>query len=374
MIDINVGALRPATEEARLAQATFANDLVRQTLARHGLMPNAEGSQTGHAPHGTLQMPDFANGMPQMADMMARLQSLNAHPAVQSPVIPEGAQFTEDRFDCDAGSRRYLTYIPSTAPEGITGIVLMLHGCTQTPEDFSVGTGMNALAEQHRFIVIYPQQSRGDNAQSCWNWFSRGDQRRDRGEPAILAGLTRQAMTAHGVSRENTFVAGLSAGAAMALIMGETYPDVFAGVGAHSGLPFGAAKDVPSAFAAMAGQPADLASPRRDGRHPQTIVFHGSADHTVHPSNGEQIARQVLDRGPRDTIVTDESGTVGGRKFARSVTTGPDGTILLEHWQVEGLGHAWSGGNPSGSYADPAGPDASAEMIRFFFDTPAGAL
>lgn len=159
----------------------------------------------------------------------------------------------------------------------------------------------------------------------------------------------------------------------MALILGETYPDVFAGVGAHSGLPYGAARDVPSAFAAMAGQEGNFTAPRSDATPPPTIVFHGTADSLVHPSNGDRIARQVTDRAARETIITEESGTAGGRAFARTVTMRDDRTILLEQWQIDGLGHAWSGGNAAGSHTDPAGPDASAEMIRFFFETTAGA-
>ncbi|MCB1352733.1 MAG: PHB depolymerase family esterase [Rhodobacteraceae bacterium] len=363
MISFNVGALRPANGAACPDYMSFANDLVRQTLARHGLAGDVAALPNGPAPH----------TMPLLEEMMARLRSPGPLSRAPMPELPEGAEFVSDHFECEAGSRRFMTYIPSTAAEGVSGIVLMLHGCTQTPEDFSVGTGMNALAEEHRFVVIYPHQSRGDNAQSCWNWFSRGDQRRDRGEPAILAGLTRQAMERYGVSREETFVAGLSAGAAMALILGETYPDVFAGVGAHSGLPYGAARDVPSAFAAMAGQEGNFTAPRSDTTPPPTIVFHGTADSLVHPSNGDRIARQVTDRAARETIITEESGTAGGRAFARTVTMRDDRTILLEQWQIDGLGHAWSGGNAAGSHTDPAGPDASAEMIRFFFETSAGA-
>ncbi len=359
MITFKPGAWCPAMDGTRLADTSFANDLVRQTLSRHGLLPGMSGEEAAFAPL----------AMPLMADLMAKVQ-----PTARVPEIPEGATFDEARIDCDAGSRNYRVYVPASARDGVTGLVVMLHGCTQNPEDFAAGTGMNALAEANRFIVVYPQQSRGDNAQSCWSWFRRSDQRRDGGEPAILAAITRKVMAEHGVPPEETFVAGLSAGAAMALILGETYPDLFAAVGAHSGLPYGAARDVPSAYAAMAGQAADPGAPRADGPAPRTIVFHGTADRTVHPTNGERIAERVIARGPRDTIVTDERGGTGGRAFTRTTTMGPDGTILLEHWQVEGLGHAWSGGQPAGSHTDPGGPDASAEMIRFFFDTPAGAI
>ncbi len=346
MINFHLGAMRRAGADAR---ATAAKDLVQRTLAQHGLLPKG-ALGAGPAP-----------------DLMSRVrQPLNA----AAPVTPQGATFERAQFSCAAGRRAYLTYVPASAAQGVAGIVVLLHGCTQTPEDFATGTGMNALAEQHRLVVIYPQQSRGDNAQSCWNWFSRGDQKRDRGEPAILAGITRQAMAEFGVSSDRTFVAGLSAGAAMAVILGETYQDIFAAVGAHSGLPFGAAHDVPSAFTAMAGRAAEPAYTSANAGGSRTIVFHGSADATVAPVNGARIARQTLDRGPHQTICADEDGQASGRRYSRHSVTALDGTIVLEHWVIDGLGHAWAGGQPQGSYTDAKGPDASAEMLRFFLQHP----
>lgn len=360
MIDFPTGAWRKATGAARSLRLSSAQELVTRTLARHGLVPG------GSAPEGATQK--APGGLPEaLAAMLARKpRAARAAPAEN----PAGASFAAGSFTCAAGSRDYRLYVPASAQEGVTGLVVMLHGCTQTPEDFAAGTGMNALAEQHRLVVLYPQQSRGHNAQSCWNWFSRGDQRRDRGEPAILAGMTRETIARHGIPEGRVFVAGLSAGAAMAVILGETYPDLFAAVGAHSGLPMGAASDVPSAFAAMAGQEPAGRSARPaandDAAPVRTIVFHGSADATVHPSNGERIARAALDRGPRQAVQTEDRGSAGGRAFRRSTTLGEGGTGIVEHWIVEGMGHAWSGGQPGGSYTDAQGPDASAEMIRFF--------
>ncbi len=364
MINHNVGAWRPANDETRAARLAAANDLVQRTLARHGLMPNAPGGQSASADHAE----------PMITAMLSRLHAGIGDRAPKTIPVPAGAAFQSAQFTCAAGSRAYLTYVPATATKGATGIVVMLHGCTQTPEDFATGTGMNALADQHGFVVIYPQQSRGDNAQSCWNWFSPGDQRRDRGEPAIIAGLTRKAMAEHGVSNDCTFVAGLSAGAAMAVILGETYPDIFAGVGAHSGLPFAAARCVPSAFAAMAGNPQELTGSEPDTTALRTIIFHGTADVTVHPSNGDRIARRAIDRGPRQTIETDEQGSTSGRSYRRKIVASAGKDAGLEHWIVEGLGHAWSGGQPAGSFTDAKGPDASAEMIRFFFGAADGEI
>lgn len=359
MTKFNAGAMRRVLDGARRSRFADANDLVRRTLARHGLLPDADSRPI----HGLYQTAHKSSATP------AGSPAAGGNRARADGLLGTGADFRSEHFECDAGSRHCRTYVPASAAQGVAGIVVMLHGCTQTPEDFAAGTGMNAIAENHRLVVIYPQQSRGNNAQSCWNWFSRGDQRRDRGEPSILAGLTRRIMAEHGVLRDQTFVAGLSAGAAMAVILGETYPDVFSAVGAHSGLPFGAAKDVPSAFAAMAGRNRSVAGSSGTDSTVRTIVFHGSTDTTVHPANGEQIAQDIVARCSEPTIESVRQGSAGGRSFDRKITTTADGLTKLEHWVVDGLGHAWSGGQPGGSYTDARGPDASNEMIRFFLNT-----
>jgi poly(hydroxyalkanoate) depolymerase family esterase len=351
----NVGAMRPATDGARLSAA---NDLVQRTLAQHGLV-----SQTGRT---VLQK---LPSLPSLNSMLGQFFGSIGNADVFDLTVPEGAQFRRDTFTCPAGSRMYRTYIPASAARGVTGVIMMLHGCTQTPEDFATGTDMNALAEQHRFVVVYPAQSRSENAQSCWNWFSRGDQRRGKGEPTILAGIALSIAKEHGIKRDQTFVAGLSAGAAMAVILGETYDDVFAAVGAHSGLPAGAAKDVASAFAAMAGNVLNLETQPKAASTTRTIVFHGTADATVHPSNGEAIARRAVDLNARQSIETTTNGDVTGRQFTRTISSDLRGNPIVEHWAIDGHGHAWSGGQPAGSYTDAKGPDASAEMIRFFFNT-----
>ncbi len=357
MKNFNVGAPRRATDDARQSRIAAANDLVQRTLAQHGLSMPAGAPAMADLPGG-MSLPMHA-----MADLPGGMNLPMGRAAPDVP-IPAGAEFRQGQHACTAGSRSFRTYVPASAAEGIEGAVMMLHGCTQTAEDFAIGTGMNALAEAHRLIVVYPQQSRGDNAQSCWNWFSPGDQRHGRGEPAILAGIAQGVMDEFGVPRARSFVAGLSAGAAMAVILGATYGKTFAAVGAHSGLPLGAAKDVPSAFAAMAGNGAEPPAAATGAR---TIVFHGAADSTVHPVNGTRIVRQALDGGARQTIEHETRGTKSGRAFSRRIVMAGD-VPELEHWTIERLGHAWSGGQPGGSYADPKGPDASAEMIRFFLN------
>ena len=179
--------------------------------------------------------------------------------------LPDGAKFLDLRYSCAAGARRYRLYIPSTAGDGLQGLIVMLHGCTQNPEDFAAGTGMNALAEEHRLLVVYPAQTGGDNSMSCWNWFRPGDQMRDTGEPAIIAGLTESLRDQYAVPKDRVFVAGLSAGGAMAAIMGETYPELYGAIGVHSGLAYGSANDVMSAFTAMRGQVGIEQAPSRNG-------------------------------------------------------------------------------------------------------------
>jgi poly(hydroxyalkanoate) depolymerase family esterase len=236
---------------------------------------------------------------------------------------------------------------------------------------------MNRLAEEHGFIVAYPRQPAKANQAACWNWFSLADQMRDSGEPSIIAGITRTIIAEFNIDAKRVYVAGLSAGGAMAANMSATYPEVYAAAGIHSGLAHGAATDVISAFAAMRGGsgPAGPApnGTRRKGADDRvrTIVFHGASDQTVHPSNSELIfaeARAGLAHPARET---QHDGSVGGRAYTRRVIVDANGLTQAEHWAIEGLGHAWSGGNPDGSYTDQHGPDASREMLRFFAGTPA---
>ncbi|MEX1199141.1 MAG: PHB depolymerase family esterase, partial [Pseudohongiellaceae bacterium] len=366
MFEFNAGASRPVKDAARDKRIADAQDLVQRTLSQHGLAPPA---MDGLMPSGGLPHQHGPDGLMGMLNMAQAFGGQSPHAAKpQSVATPEGAQFLSATHQGKNGSRAYRTYVPASTDAGVTGIVMMLHGCTQNPEDFAIGTGMNALADRDGFVVIYPEQSRGANAQTCWNWFSPGDQRRDRGEPDILAGIARKAMSEHDVPQSRTFVAGLSAGAAMAVILGQTHPDVFAAVGAHSGLPYGAAKDVASAFAAMAGQ-GQGRNTNDKAEDTRTIAFHGSADSTVHPANGAAIIRDAERAGPSQTLQTTRNGNASGRAYSVALSMGQDGQSHLEHWVIDGLGHAWSGGQSGGSYTDPKGPDASAEMIRFFFNS-----
>jgi len=309
----------------------------------------------------------------------------------REPSIAEARQrpgsFETHEFRNDAGSRAYKLYVPAGKSDAPRAMIVMLHGCTQSADDFAAGTQMNRLADEHGFMVVYPEQAAHANPSKCWNWFKPQDQLRGAGEPSLIAGIVREVAQRHGADPRRIFVAGLSAGAAMAVVLGETYPELFAGVGAHSGLPYGSAHDIPSALAAMKGGrsampgldnvPGAAGTPRRKAvQAVPVIVFHGDRDSTVRQKNGAHIVQQARDaHGAQgedaDLRVSTQSGvTSGGREFSRTVHADPEGQPRIESWTLHGAGHAWSGGHASGSYTDGTGPDASAEMVRFFMSLP----
>jgi poly(hydroxyalkanoate) depolymerase family esterase len=327
-----------------------------------------------------LRPPEALRGL---LDRMGQLGSARglgglAGRAVRRPpaALPEGARFEERTYASEAGSRAYKLYIPSSYNGEALPLVVMLHGCTQSPDDFAAGTRMNNLAEEQMFLVAYPAQAQSANASKCWNWFNASDQQRDRGEPSLIAGITRQIMHDFAVEPGRVYVAGLSAGGAAAAIMGATYPDLYAAIGIHSGLACGAASDISSAFVAMrqGGLSAAGDSLRRGGsrRFVPTIVFHGDCDTTVNPVNGDQIISQSKAAADFRTTVS-RGEAAGGISYTRTVQAEENGLSMLEQWVLHGAGHAWSGGSSAGSYTDPRGPDASREMIRFFLQHAATA-
>jgi poly(hydroxyalkanoate) depolymerase family esterase len=287
----------------------------------------------------------------------------------------------------EAGTRSYKLYIPSGYRGQSLPLVVMLHGCTQDPDDFAAGTRMNHVAEEHPCLVLYPAQAEGANPSRCWNWFNEGDQHRDRGEPSIVAGITRRIISSHNIDPRRVYVAGLSAGGAMAITMAMTYPELYAAVGVHSGLAHAVAHDLPSAVAMMRRDNGPNSRMAIRGRRRliigervvPTIVFHGDRDTTVHPLNGEQVIAQSLtasgsgNADPRGSShVTVERGqAANGHAYTRTIYHDTGGRPSAEHWLVHGAGHAWSGGSSSGSFTDPKGPDATMEMIRFFWNTRA---
>ena len=284
-------------------------------------------------------------------------------PAEPAPTVkpgPIGQFVSASHSEASAGTREYKLYIP---PESFTEplpLVLMLHGCTQNPDDFAAGTKMNDAALERGFYVLYPAQTQHANSSRCWNWFKHNHQKRGRGEPALLASMTRDIIERYNIDPQRVYVAGLSAGGAMAAILGDAYPDLFAAVGVHSGLATGSATNVQTALSVMqTGAPLST----RTTASPPTIVFHGDSDATVNPVNGEQVlAASAGVHQPE----TKRAKSANGRDYTQRIYKQADGRVVAEHWAVHGAGHAWSGGSAQGSYTDGTGPDASEEMLRFF--------
>ncbi|XDF34651.1 PHB depolymerase family esterase [Paracidovorax avenae] len=305
-------------------------------------------------------------------------------PGSTAPLQGSGEQWQSGSFSHQNRTLAYRLYLPPEVPgDGAPRpMVVMLHGCTQHAEDFAAGTRMNALARELGVVVLYPEQTQRANAQKCWNWFKPQHQQRGRGEPAVIAALARSIATAHRVDPQRVYVAGLSAGGAMADVVGHCYPDVFAAVGVHSGLPYGCAADVASALSAMRSGPGPAPGATAGARSTAlpTIVFHGDADSTVHVRNAESLVAALRGgsgqgaasgAGAAPRVTRGQSGR--GARHTRTVYTDAAGLDSLEYWQLHGAGHAWSGGSASGSYTDPSGVDASAEMLRFFLAHPRAA-
>ncbi len=358
--------MNEATRLTRSGNLQDATDAIQRALrGEPGTASSPTPAGNGTTPHAAV-----------VIDVPARVIDDEAAPPHAAGSTPE--QWTDGRFTHQGRTLAYKLYLPpvsGTAP-GATlqrPLVLMLHGCTQDPDDFAAGTQMNSLARELGVAVLYPAQTKPANPQKCWNWFKPQHQQRDRGEPAALVALTQSVVAAHDIDPARVYAAGLSAGGAMADILGRCYPDVFAAVGVHSGLPTGAAHDVMSAMSAMHG--GATASPRSEGSPmPPLIVFHGDADATVSARNGDAVVAGALgaarETGEAATVRRVEGTSAGGQRFTRTVYPATAGHHAVEHWQLHGAGHAWSGGSRSGSFTDPRGADASSEMLRFFLAHP----
>lgn len=291
------------------------------------------------------------------------------------------------------GSRPYFVYTPGNYEVGtVVPLIVMLHGCTQTAADFANSTRMNQLADQYGFIVVYPQQTSVYSQNLCWNWFKSSNQSRGQGEPAIIAGIVQAVernTSQWSIDTNRVYIAGFSAGAAMAVILGATYPDLFAAIGVHSGVEYQAASSSINSLKVMSQGGPD---PQQQGqaafdamgtaaRVIPTIVFQGTSDLVVNPVNGNQVVQQWIqtDRlASNDTYTADfgspsssETGQVpGGHSYTVLRWNDDLGNELQEYWQIDSMGHAWSGGSPVSSYTDPSGPGASLAMYQFFISHP----
>jgi len=372
------------TREGRLVEATAA---IREAIAS----PTEAGTHVSRE-HGddvidvdAVEVPssdkDDAVETGPIGEPLDAVDDPVAEPGTEHRPTPGEGRFIESSFTGSAGTLAFKLFVPGGRDGDALPLVVMLHGCTQNPDDFAAGTRMNEIAQEQGFLVLYPAQSQRANGQRCWNWFSPRHQKRGSGEPALIAGMTRHIVQTHSVDRDRVYVAGLSAGGAMAAILAREYPDVFAAGGVHSGIAPGAARDVASALAVMRSGPGAAwplpafgaaADPAPTRRSAPLIVFHGDADTTVAIANADAVLASAI--GDPAVVATTTRGTAarGERAFRRTVwrRSDDDAASVAEHWVVHGSPHAWSGGDASGSFTDPAGPDASREMLRFFADHP----
>ena len=289
--------------------------------------------------------------------------------AKRSPLAGRASGFVAGKHAAYGLERAYKVYAPSQLAQS-PALVVMLHGCTQSPDDFAIGTRMNEWAERQGFVVLYPAQSRSANPNACWNWYQTADQRADGGEVGLLASMTRKIVEEFAVDPTRVYAAGLSAGGAMAANLAAACPDLFAAIAVHSGLAAGAAGNVVDALGAMreGARAARLQANRGQGTDAvPTIVFHGDRDATVHPDNGEQVVAEALGGGvAAGAHEVDERVSAAGSTSERRSYRGADGTVRVEHWVLHGGRHAWAGGDVRGTHTDPKGIDATAEMLRFF--------
>lgn len=311
------------------------------------------------------------------------------------PQMSHAGEWVSGTAKTSSGTRSYKLWVPSgLEKQKPAPLVMMLHGCTQKPEDLAAISGMNEIADRNSFLVVYPEQTAEANPLRCWNWFDPKHQSRDSGEPAMLAAVVKEVQAANSIDANRIYVAGISAGAAMAVVMGVAYPDLFGAIGLCSGLEFKAGTSAETALAAMKQGGPD---PKQQGllafkaiaenlggkskRRMPVIVFQGQQDPYVNALNAEQVINQwattndYLDDAKKNMSVKDQPATTvegsvpGGHEFTKSIYNDRAGRLLMEKWIVKGLGHAWSGSPTAGPFADPKGPNASLEMWRFFAET-----
>ncbi|UCU99284.1 alpha/beta hydrolase family esterase [Acidovorax radicis] len=408
-----------ATHLVRSGQLADATRAIQQALggaaARHGGPPTparADVTPPSHTPQphmaeaplwrraGTPQevadavVIDRSSRAPQAEDE-ARAYAAPRPAANHNPLAEPPGSFTRVAFTHTATrhqTHHYHLYVPPGATAGSPmPLVLMLHGCTQDPVDFATGTGMNAAATPANALVLYPEQPHSANPNGCWNWFRPGDQHRGSGEPALLVAMLHDVVARHSVDAQRVYVAGLSAGGAMAALLGREYPDLFAAVGVHSGLQAGAAHNVMGALSAMKNGAKPSAAEHHTAHRPANvpalppppiIVFHGDADTTVHAHNGEQLIEATLAAlaaaagGARETVEAVHTGqSPGGKGYTCTVystaagaspANAPHEQVVAEHWVLHGAGHAWAGGHADGSHTDPGGVGATHAMLQFF--------
>jgi poly(hydroxyalkanoate) depolymerase family esterase len=393
-----MGAMAEATRLTRQGRLAEATALIQRTLRnppggeRRPQPPDHDAAGTGAAPT-PLTVPESARppgpagtvcrARPRPAcrpRALRRAASARPCPAERAPgADQQRARFADLSYTGAAGTRGYKLYVPTGYTGQAVPLIVMLHGGTQTAGDFAAGTRMNELAERDTVVVAYPEQAASANSLKCWNWFRPADQRAGAGEPSLIAGITGQIRRACAIDAGRVYVAGFSAGGAMAAVMAAAYPDLYVAAGVHSGLPHRAAHDLPSALAAMRGGSSPPS--RASAAGIPMIVFHGDKDPMVSHVNAGRLVDQGIrafaaaaehGEAPRYGVTASRGTVPGGHSYTRAVYRDASGNTRVEHWTIHGGGHAWSGGSRQGSYTDPQGPDASAELLRFFAEHTRG--
>jgi poly(hydroxyalkanoate) depolymerase family esterase len=355
-------AMRQALSLVRKSSVADATNLIKRALS----------SEKFEVPTDATEIKFVSGVETDVSDTPAPTTKLekSAEPAVNKAHQANSSigNFTTRTYQHSLRDLTYMLYIPSNTSTHEQSLLIMLHGCTQTPADFALGTQMNSIADEFNLIVAYPLQPKTANSLGCWNWFDARHQKQGSGEPAMLASLAENLRKEFSISKRRVFAAGLSAGGAMAEILASTYPDQFEAVGVHSGLPHGSASSVANALSAMKGN--SKLEPRSNGTtagQSRRIVFHGSSDITVHPSNSERIVKcGRIKSGKLNEI--QQTSQINDRQVDRVILRNKNGTSVIEQWTIVGGGHTWFGGNSKGSYTDPKGPNASREMVRFFLE------
>ena len=372
-------AMRDALSMVRKANVATATSIIKAALLGGFARPNHSKTRSVSISKGASSAADaerrpLGEAIRALRNAKSSFHRAATKPDAGSPSNTGGAnpggegEFSSHTFAFKGGNLSYMLYVPPHVAGRDLALVLMLHGCNQNPRDFANGTQMNRIADEFGLIIAYPEQPRTANMSGCWNWFDGKHQKRGSGEPEMLAGLAQKLAVEFDIEATRVFAAGLSAGGAMAEILASTYPQEFAAVGIHSGLPYGAANSVMSAFGAMKGKTRMVRQTSAKPHHvSRKIIFHGASDATVHPSNGERIAKRTheLSNELNQSVSTVD---INGRKVTRTLIDDNKGRRMTEHWVVKGGGHAWFGGSNQGSYTETKGPDASREMVRFFLE------
>ncbi len=305
-----------------------------------------------------------------------------AHRPDPKTLLTGGGRWRELRYTGAGGSRSYSVYLPKGLRRTTSvPLLVALHGCHQDPISFAASTRLDNLADRHQFVLVLPQQPVVANVQRCWNWYRSEHQTAAAGEPAVLIGIVNRMIAESAdwrIDASRVYAVGLSAGGAMALTVAASLPSMFAAVAVHSAPPFGSARGPNEALAAMRGA-TSIPAPQTRTALPPLIVFQGGRDAVVSSVNGQRVVEQWVAHYGASTGSLDglrmlpavvkpgsRSGSPTAPRGYRVIRwAAPGRQRVLEWWQIDGLGHAWSGGVGALPFSDARGPRATTEMWRF---------